>query len=64
MEVPSVIISATDLKEFVSWKDFLKESKKYSEVTNAPYEKQKTAVIVRSGGSTGMPKGIELTNDN
>ena len=56
--------NTSDLKEFVSWKDFLKESKKYSGVTNAPYEKQKTAVIVRSGGSTGMPKGIELTNDN
>lgn len=52
------------LNEFIRWKDFVKKGKKYSGSTEAPYEENKTAVIVRSGGSTGKPKGIELTNEN
>lgn len=56
--------NTSNLKEFITWKDFIKNAKNYNGKTQAPYEKNKTAVIVRSGGSTGMPKGIELTNDN
>lgn len=56
--------NTSDLKEFITWKDFVKNGKNYEGIIQAPYEKNKTAVIVRSGGSTGMPKGIELTNDN
>lgn len=53
-----------DLKEFIDWKTFIKEGKRYKGKTYEPYEKNKTAVIVRSGGTTGEPKPIELTNDN
>lgn len=55
--------STLELNEFICWKDFLKiANKKFS--INSHYESNKTAVIVRSGGTTGVPKGIELTNEN
>lgn len=58
------IKNTKDLTEFIDWKTFIKKGKKYTGKTYEPYEKNKTAVIVRSGGTTGKPKPIELTNDN
>ncbi len=45
------------------WKDFIKQGEgttpKY-----VPYKENTCCVIVHTGGTTGMPKGVMLTNDN
>ena len=47
----------------VRWGDFIKNSKN-SDVKYAPYKKDTCCVIVHTGGTTGSPKGVMLSNDN
>lgn len=48
----------------LSWKQFLAASVKYSDATEITYEKDRVVTIVHTGGTTGKPKGVMLTNDN
>ena len=48
----------------ISWKQFISGGKEYSGLTEIPYHKDKAVVIVHTGGTTGRPKGVILTNDN
>ncbi|MBO4347554.1 MAG: AMP-binding protein [Lachnospiraceae bacterium] len=48
----------------IKWSDFIKGGKSYSKETFVNTDKDKTAVILYSGGTSGLPKGIELTNYN
>lgn len=50
----------------ISWKQFINFGNLgiddiFSEV---PYEKNRLAIIIHTGGTTGIPKGVELTNEN
>lgn len=47
----------------ISWKSFLKRGANET-VKDVPYKKDTCAVIVHTGGTTGNPKGVMLTNDN
>lgn len=46
------------------WKNFLKLGKKSVALPEIIYEEKKTAVILYSGGTSGVPKGICLTDMN
>ena len=46
------------------WSDFLKQGKEDIELPAPTFEKYRTAVILYSGGTTGTPKGICLTDLN
>lgn len=48
----------------ISWKSFIAEGVAYTGTTSAGYEKNRPVVIVHTGGTTGRPKGVLLTNDN
>lgn len=51
-------------KSYLKWQDFTKMGKYYQGKIDVPYEKDKVAVMVHTGGTTGEPKGVLLTNDN
>lgn len=52
-------------EDFIYWKDFIKLGEKYSKDKVAEETKRDTpAVILHSGGTTGTPKGIVLSNGN
>ena len=48
----------------IRWKAFIAEGAAYTGKTNIEYEQNRPVVIVHTGGTTGRPKGVMLTNDN
>lgn len=49
----------------IEWSQFISEGKKCEDdFKNLQAVQNKTAVIMRSGGTSGKPKGVELTNYN
>lgn len=47
----------------ISWNSFVKTGNN-TELKTVSYEKDKCCVIVHTGGTTGMPKGVMLSNEN
>ena len=53
-----------DTSQMTKWKDFIKEGNDIEEIKEVPYKKDKSAAILQTGGTTGTPKGVVLTNEN
>ena len=51
-------------ESMIYWKKFIQLGKVYTKKINSHYTGEETAAILYSGGTTGYPKGIELTNLN
>lgn len=49
---------------FIKWNNFIANAKKDTEIDSIPYIVDYPAVIVHTGGTTGNPKGVLLSNDN
>ncbi len=49
--------------DIIKWKAFIKDGEG-KEVIEAPYVGDRTAAIAYTGGTTGFPKGVMLTNDS
>ena len=47
----------------IQWKRFIEDGKDAS-LNEVPYEKDNCCVIVHTGGTTGSPKGVMLSNEN
>ncbi len=47
----------------ISYSDMMRAGV-HIELSEAPYQKNAMAIITHSGGTTGVPKGIALTNEN
>lgn len=51
-------------EEYVYWKDFIRKGLNYHDTKEVTVTKDTPAVILHSGGTTGNPKGIVLSNGN
>ena len=51
-------------EKFVKWKDFVEKGLKYDQEVEVETFKDDPAVILHSGGTTGTPKNILLSNGN
>jgi len=49
---------------YIYWRDFIRKAELYNYDYEVKSDKQVPAVILHSGGTTGTPKGIVLTNGN
>lgn len=69
--LPSVLsylykLKAKKQSENLNWKNFLEKYYQKNQPKNVelPYEKDRPLVIVHTGGTTGISKGVILTDDN
>lgn len=49
---------------YMFYKDFIRNGNRYTGVLEEEYEKDRPVAIVHTGGTTGVPKGVLLSNDN
>lgn len=65
LEIKKGILLKTNYDDtFISWNDFMKQGRKVKEVPKTSYKENTPACIVHTGGTTGNPKGVMLTNEN
>lgn len=57
-------LKKNDIIKNSKWIDYKTFEKNESSYIETPYEKGKFSVLVHTGGTTGKPKGIMLTDDN
>ena len=50
--------------KYMLYKDFIKNGDTYMGILEENYEKDRPVAIVHTGGTTGVPKGVLLSNDN
>ncbi len=65
-EINKIYTSKIDFDSdiYKKWSDFIKLSKNEKILNYKPFEKDREAIIVHTGGTTGNSKGVVLTNEN
>lgn len=64
--VIKLLVTAKNKKtnSVMDWKHFLNQGKVYTGNIDEPYRENSPVTIVHTGGTTGIPKGVVLTNEN
>ncbi len=57
-------LNSKEKNKYVSWSNFIKKGDMYTDKIDSNYESNSPISIVYTGGTTGSPKGVVLTNDN
>ena len=57
-------ITSKNKEMMISWNDFIKKGKSYTKEIDDDFKGKDIAAILYSGGTSGEPKGVELTNLN
>ena len=50
--------------KYITWKEFMDSADIKSQIISSSYVKGSAAAMVHTGGTTGIPKGVLLSNDN
>lgn len=64
LKVAYKLKNKSDSSEFMSWNNFIAGAKNVSQIVNGEFYKNKPLVIEHTGGTTGNPKGVILSNEN
>ena len=57
-------IEKTDDTRVINYPEFIKKGQQEKSINDFPYKENYPASIVHTGGTTGRPKGVLLSNDN
>ena len=57
-------IKSKKIKNIKKWEDFISEGMAYNGEMDSDYYENEPVIILYTGGTTGEPKGVVLTNEN
>ena len=60
----NMLKNLTNKNKYIKWHDFIKMGKNYTKEIDDDFKGKEIAAILYSGGTSGEPKGVELTNAN
>ena len=55
---------SVDSSKYISWDNFMKNGDVSRKINSPKYESDRIAVLMHTGGTTGTPKAVKLTNKN
>lgn len=62
--IKSLVSLSNKKTNCTKWKNFIEKGKNYNDSIDSTYDETIPAVIVYTGGTTGIPKGVMLTNES
>lgn len=63
-EIMGKVDKKTKDKKFISWESFINKGKDVANIQDSEYKEKVAAGIVYTGGTTGIPKGAMLSNED
>lgn len=58
------VLKSKNSKNIITWNTFIKNGKNYADTIDSKYCPNTAAVIAYTGGTTGVPKGVTVSNES